>query len=148
MEQEKKPPAPNWEDKLQDWKSQGSVQPIKLITPGLPDQLGEVYIRTLSKQERVGKALKMLGICWGLAVVSVLAPVLHFFLVPAFLLAGPVVGYMAYGRQRIVLGGLVSCPRCEEEMDVHSGAARWPLEELCPGCRTRMSVHQRSGAGS
>lgn len=81
-------------------------------------------------------ALKLGGLMWGLALVSVFIPVAHFVLVPGFLLAGPVAALLARRRTEVLLGGLVRCPKCDETYDVGGGALQWPAQGQCPACRS------------
>ena len=57
-----------------------------------------LYRNVYSPRERLLRALKILGIFWGLALLSVPILVAHFVLVPGFFLLGPV---MAYRRYRV-----------------------------------------------
>ncbi len=50
--------------------------------------------------------------CWGLALLSVFVPLGHFFLVPLFLIAGPVVLLMRLGEGVSLRGASGACPAC------------------------------------
>ena len=52
--------------------------------------LGQVRIQEWDKKARTSRAAKFWIYCWGLSLLSVIIPIAHFFLVPGFLLAGPV----------------------------------------------------------
>jgi hypothetical protein len=64
---------------------------VTLISPNEKKTIGIAQIQEWNQKERLKRALKTLGISWGLAIVSVLIPLAHFILVPGFLLAGPFV---------------------------------------------------------
>ncbi len=106
------------------------------------DEVGqtEVWIHQLSPRERSLRALKMLAICWGLALVAVLMPVLHFVLVPGFLIVGPIAGWLAWRRTESLMGGMVVCPKCSQSYDVGDGGVQWPLQAQCTACRAVVSL--------
>jgi len=105
----------------------------------------DVFIESLTPRQRWLRAVKMGGICWGLALLSVLVPVLHFVLVPGFLLAGPIAAWLAWRRTESLLGGEVDCPKCGQTYDVGTGGVQWPLQAQCDGCRTTVRLHRGSG---
>lgn len=72
---------------------------------------------------------------WGLAVAAVFVPLLHFVLVPALLVAGPLLG-LARLRERSTLERITgSCPACERAIAI---TLRSRLAESvpfrCEGC--------------
>ncbi len=79
---------------------------------------GTLHYQVYSKQEQMGRAWKALGLFWGLAVVTVFIPIAHFFLVPGFLIAGPIVAYSRYRAVEAVERASGECPTCHEEMSV------------------------------
>lgn len=99
-----------------------------------------VYRRSLSTGERVMRALTILGICWGLAAVTILIPVAHFVLVPGFLLAGPFAAWFRYRPRSLVLGGVGTCPGCDAELVVPSQAEHWPLSAICDSCMESLEL--------
>ena len=52
--------------------------------------IGQLHSQRFASGERMGRALKVLAVCLLLAVVTAFIPIAHFFLVPLFLIAGPV----------------------------------------------------------
>lgn len=77
--------------------------------PDAPVRLDEV---AWTHAQRAQRAAKALGLCWGAAIVAVFLPLLHFVLVPALLIAGPVAALVRYREQRSVLGFDGACPAC------------------------------------
>jgi hypothetical protein len=115
---------------------------VRVIAPSGKSQLGEVRIQNFSPRERLFRALKFLGICWGLGLVSVFIPIAHFFLVPGLFLAGLVISYLAYGTESLVLGGESICPNCGEFLPIVRGKEKWPLTDLCGKCRTQVTIEK------
>jgi hypothetical protein len=87
-----------------------------------------------------------LGLFWGLAVVSVLLPVVHFVLVPALLIAGPITALARYRRASGVLGGEGVCPECDALLTVESAADEWPFSEVCETCGAAVRIQKAAVA--
>ncbi len=92
------------------------------------------HCKRLTSGARVARGLGGLGACWSLAIVSVLVPVAHFVLVPAFVLAGPIVGWLRYRPRSLVLAVAGSCPACAARLDVKPQSEEWPLATYCDAC--------------
>ncbi len=91
--------------------------------------------------QRTGNAVMGLLKCWGLAVISIFIPLGHFFLVPAFFIAGPVVFLMGLREQVRLEGARGTCPMCGEtqpftEHGPMSAAAQHPVR--CSACRRQL----------
>lgn len=96
---------------------------------------------TLGPAQRMGRAARILGICWALAVAAVFLPVLHFLLVPGLLLAGPVLAGLGlrHGRRLVRVDGV--CPRCGVRQSFEPGGAVRPRRTIdCSGCRTELTL--------
>lgn len=90
--------------------------------------------RDLSKQERFSRAAKMFGIFFGVALLTVFVPVLHFVLPPLFLIVGMVFFWTTYLETGEVLEGEYTCPNCKHKMILPKEAEDWPKEQRCGGC--------------
>jgi len=96
-----------------------------------------------STQESMVKALKSLGLCWAVAAVCVLVPILHFVLTPAAFLAGPVAAVLVYTKTQKLpksLSGSVVCSHCNTSTSFLFENAKPPLYEMCKTCRTGYQV--------
>jgi hypothetical protein len=83
----------------------------------------------------------MLGIFWGLALLSVPILVAHWVLVPAFLLAGPVAAYLRYQVTMISEKAAGECPSCHEHISVAlEPKERPPLWKYCPLCNVPVQL--------
>src|SRR5262249_12941163 len=95
----------------------------------------EVDLVRRAPGERTRRALIGWGACWGLAIVAVFIPLLHFILVPALLIAGPLVARARWNEKATVLDVRGTCPGCEKAQSVEiqqpaSAAMPW----RCPDC--------------
>lgn len=92
-------------------------------------------IRALTAQERKQKALKALGICWGLSLATAPLPPIHWVTVPGFFLAGPVM-FLKKIRQPEYFDEIkFPCPECGKEVVVQPQVVQNPLSFVCPHCR-------------
>jgi hypothetical protein len=93
------------------------------------------------QRQRLVRAVLALGACWGLAVLAVLIPVLHFLLVPALFLAGPFFAYRRLHEEATVTRIRGTCPACGQPIE-HAGREAWkPLLRLdCPHCHRRIAL--------
>src|SRR5689334_19748665 len=95
---------------------------------------GEVRVQHWTHQERMKRAIKVFFLCWGLAAVAVLIPLLHFILVPSLVIAGPISAYMTLQQESVVLGGESRCPECGADLVIVRAPEKWPLSDLCAKC--------------
>jgi hypothetical protein len=99
-----------------------------------------VYRVTIQPGARRKRAVIALCICWGLAIASLPILFLHFFLVPAFLLAGPIFYALRMRESDLILGGIVPCPRCSADNRLGVQAEDWPLGMRCEQCTVGMKL--------
>ena len=127
------------EQQRTEWREKGTPCPVKVQGDG-KESPGEVFVESWSPRVRLLRALKFLGICWGAMVVAVFVPILHFILVPALFIAGPIVAAVIYQQPSVVLGGFGACPYCGQEMQIVRSRDRWPLDDLCDHCRRKVTI--------
>ncbi len=101
---------------------------------------GFVRIQTLGPSRRVQNALRQLGLYWGIGLFCVLFPLLHFILVPFFLILGVFLAVRAGVVDRVVVDSSVACPECGKPFQLKVALARWPLNEVCQSCRWSFSI--------
>jgi hypothetical protein len=114
--------------------------PVMIKSANNLESHGEVWLRNWEKKERTLRAFKSLGICWGLAIVTVFIPLAHFILVPSFLLAGPVLFFMTISQEQVILGGKGICPKCKKEFNIVRSQVKWPISDLCNHCQTQLKI--------
>lgn len=96
----------------------------------------ELAVEPIPFGRRALRALARLGGCWLAAVACVFVPLLHFVLVPAFLLLGPVLAWVGARATVTVKSDQVTCPRCALATPVQPGTTGWPLRLWCASCGT------------
>lgn len=101
---------------------------------------GDVYVQTWDQRERILRSVKIGAGCFGFAVIAVFIPLLHFVLVPAFLIATPIVAYKAYLMQAVALGGMSRCPKCSAPMAIVRQKLEWPLKDVCAKCFENVKI--------
>jgi len=86
-------------------------------------------------RQRRKRAVMIWAILWALALVSVLIPLVHFVLVPALLVAGPVAAYFRYRVEAVVETAVGECPLCHQSitlpLDFSTELPHW---DNCPQC--------------
>ncbi len=95
----------------------------------------QFQIRTLTAQERKQNALKILGICWGLMIVTAPLPPIHWVTVPGFFLAGFVMFIRKLRQPEHFEKFSFPCPECGKTVDVPPQVVQNPLAFVCPHCR-------------
>jgi len=125
------------------WRARGREVPVRVATQTDAGTEAAVFVRELGPGARTRRALAALGICWAIAVVSILIPVAHFALVPGFALAGPIVAWLRYRQRSLVLGGVAVCPACGGRVRIKAQAQDWPLGAECDGCPEMLAAHKR-----
>lgn len=108
---------------------------------GHADAPATLRVRDWSKPERTARAVRALATCWGLAVLAVFLPVLHFVLVPSLLVAGPLAALARLNERATVLGAHGACPACgAAQAFALSGAMRESIALRCESCGRAVSL--------
>lgn len=102
---------------------------------------GVLHIALFDQAARNLRALKMLGLLWGLAIVSIFIIILHWVLVPGLLIAGPIMAV----RKRKVASEVESadgtCPACSEEITLQMETDDTiPKSTYCPKCNNPLQL--------
>ncbi len=119
--------------------ARGSGRPVVLIADA-SRAAGEVRFQSWDRRARLGRAALAWAAFWGVALVSVVIPVLHFLLVPGFLIAGPIAAFRRWRQQSGILGGEGKCPKCGVRMFIEAHPDEWPLFDICGACRASVRI--------
>jgi hypothetical protein len=107
-----------------------------LIVSGASERTGQWYSRLYTRRERTTRAAKVWSLSWLGAIITIFIPIAHFFLVPACLIAGPVLAYQRYRGEEVPDHVSGDCPAHQQAftlaLDTNS---HLPLWTYCPQCR-------------
>jgi hypothetical protein len=103
---------------------------------------GVLKIQFWNSRERIIRAFLYLISMWGTACLSIVIPVLHFILVPGFVLAGPIMAIIIAKQEKMVIGGEGPCPVCQNTLAVDRVAFHFPIIEVCSKCHTRLYLEE------
>ena len=134
-----------FQNKLELWKKRAKAIPVLVTSGDEGERPGVVYLERWDQKQRMKRALKTLGLTWGLAVGAVLIPLMHFILVPSLLIAGPALAYYQYQQQSAILGGTTECPKCGVTFEIVKSRERWPLKDVCSKCFTNVVIRMNDG---
>ena len=127
---------------IQQWKATGVLHRVRVTGSSGQIAQGEVYVENWDQKARMTRALKALGMCLGGACVAILIPLVHFILVPALLIAAPIVTWKVYQQDAVVLGGLTTCPKCGSRLPIVRGKVSWPLKDVCGKCYENVKIEE------
>lgn len=115
---------------------------------GAPGEEGEaeVEIDVWSTRKRLGNALVKLVSCWIAAALAIFIPVAHFFLMPAFFIAGIVGAWFSGRRKGIVVGTNAKCPRCATSLDLNAAPSCLAIYRTCNICHQQIFVEFKNWA--
>ena len=102
---------------------------------------GILHLVMFNQGERTTRAIKALAGFWALAGISVFIIIAHWFLVPAFLIAGPVAAYRRYTTETNAEKATGTCPvhNGEFTMSLEAGD-KLPIWKPCPECNAPLNL--------
>ena len=103
-------------------------------------EYGEAEVQTISSDKLFLKALARLTICWCIAIVCILIPILHFILVPAFFFLGIYLAVRTTKLKNEIVSGTIRCPHCSQIVNLPKSAASWPHTEICQNCSPMLKI--------
>ncbi len=96
---------------------------------------GALYMQILDEHQRMIRAAKIWGLMWLFMLFSLPMFIIHFVLVPGFLIAGPVMGLRRYGVAELPDHISGHCPKCKQEFTLGAASmAKLPMRAPCPAC--------------
>jgi hypothetical protein len=124
----------SWSDAAVQMTTELSHRPIIIESDDITAE-GLLHTQILDEQQRMMRAAKIWAIMWLLMLFSLPLFIIHFVLVPGFLIAGPVMAARRYGVSELPDHISGNCPLCKQEFTL--GAAsfdRLPIRAPCPAC--------------
>jgi len=109
--------------------------PARIRYPGKLDAPALVTLRRRSRRDRMAAVAKTWAISWLAAVAAVFLPVLHFVLVPALLIGGPLYALSMRDEHTTLLGAKGECPACGAAVALTQKRRAVPAAAFrCDGC--------------
>ena len=102
----------------------------------------EATIQKYSEAEAHKRAVRGVGIFFALAVGSIFLPLVHFVLVPMFLILTPVAFVFLKRTKAKILKIAGTCPACGHAFLITDQPNVWPQESICDKCRKTFKVTQ------
>jgi len=105
---------------------------------------GVLHYTSYNAGDRLGRAVIALVACLIVAGITLFIPIAHFFLVPAFLIAGPVLFYVRYKQTDAKEKVATHCPRCHESVEIELEATdKLPKWGFCPKCDCSLELSEK-----
>jgi hypothetical protein len=112
---------------------------------GAPPTTAVVNVAVLSGADRLKRAAVILGASFGVALVALPIPIVHFILVPGSLLAGLVLAGNRLTVSEIFRHAAGRCPFCGTEQAFPiMGRFRLPKNAHCVNCGRSLSLEDQS----
>jgi hypothetical protein len=106
-----------------------------------PHGEGVLHITHYKKSECVKRAATMLGLCWLGAVGSIPIVIAHWVLVPGFLIAGLVLGYIRLNQATVKERILGKCPVIDKDIKIDMEPGEdLPKWTYCPACNKSIQL--------
>ena len=117
-----------------------SASKVTITTTAGETSAAEISAKVLRSDERYLRSVKALAFSWIAAGVSIAIPVMHFVLVPLFLILGPILAFLAFKKTHSLAEAKLLCPHCKTKFTLKPAAVEWPLKDVCPKCRTQLKI--------
>ena len=115
--------------------------PATLSAFGAPPVHATATVQNQSPAERLRRTAAGIGLCAGLALVSLFIPVAHVILVPTFVGAGIAVAVVRAREDTRLLRVHGVCPRCATTQEFECGGRFTSTRSLdCPACHTNLTL--------
>lgn len=100
---------------------------------------GAVILRSYDEKERNQRMIKYGGGCLIAAIGSIFIPLLHFVLVPGFIIAA-VVLVAINNRPANIERAKAKCPECGMDFVISKGKPVFPIEDICASCHHKITI--------
>src|SRR5574341_1886703 len=121
--------------------------PVSLTAFGYPSRPATAIIIEQTLAQRFARTLAGLGMFWGLALVGLFIPVVHFVLVPTFVAAGMIMAVKRAREDRRLVKLHGACPRCGADQEFKPGGRFASERSLdCPKCHGNLTLVATSRA--
>lgn len=106
---------------------------------------GVMHFTSYSSGDRISRALIALVACWIAAGITLFIPIAHFFLVPAFFIAGPVLFFFRFKQDEAKEKIDGKCPNCNDEISIAlENTDKLPKRTYCPVCDKAIELSEKA----
>ncbi len=102
----------------------------------------KIKIRSLSRRDRLLRALKLGGVCIALTCAALLIPLIHFLLVPILLIGTPFFAFKVYKQESALIRSKSACPSCHKPI---TKGPSFPNNNLCTHCQREIKMMKMVG---
>lgn len=96
---------------------------------------GRYEFVSFDHRDRLRRAIGGWAGCWLVGAIAIPIPIVHFIMVPAMAILGPILGFIRYRADRASRSVNVKCPICNQDVVKRLDASdRIPLYTYCPQC--------------
>ncbi|PWU19032.1 MAG: hypothetical protein C5B49_06370 [Bdellovibrio sp.] len=92
-------------------------------------------VESLTFFQRFLQGTRTGGLFFLLAIVSFFVPILHFVLVPSFLIASLALGIQEFRKMQILHVRHFDCTSCGHAVETDKPFREWPVRLKCPACQ-------------
>lgn len=102
---------------------------------------GIVVLRKYDEKDRMNRTIRYGAACLIGAAVSAFLPLLHFVLVPGFIIAAVIVAVIS-NRPANIERAKAKCPECAVDFVISKGKPVFPLEDVCGSCHHKITINK------
>lgn len=114
---------------------------VSLTAFGYPARSAVALVVEQGPGQRFARALTGLAIFWGSALGGLFIPVVHFVLVPTFVVAGIIIAAKRAREDRRLVLVRAACPRCDVEQEFRPGGRFVNGRSFsCPRCHGNLTL--------
>lgn len=114
---------------------------LKAVTNDFKEVTFKSELRYFSPKEKFQRGLKNFLIFFFAALFCILIPILHFVLVPAFILFAVYRFIKIQGESGEIPEVVFSCPNCNKIISIKNITLHFPRKEYCPECRSSFKIN-------
>lgn len=100
---------------------------------------GAVVLRKYDEKEKQRRIIKYGGGCFAAAIISIFIPLLHFVLVPGFLIAS-ITMVVINSRSANIESAKAKCPECSGSFVISKVKPEFPIEDVCASCHHKITI--------
>ena len=102
---------------------------------------GVVITRKYDEKERNRRIIKYSGGSFAAAILSIFIPLLHFVLVPGFIIAS-IAFAVFYSRPANIERAKAKCPECGVDFVISKGKPVFPIDDVCASCHHKITINK------